>query len=214
MNEANRFRCAISAERKFDMKTKKFKRVLTLVLALAMLFALSMSAFATGATVVIRRPSQSDIEFQVQSGVSVKQALLSYNSTIVNQYGQGMTANFTGDYLTSLLGLSSSEITTTEQAFVESILWSYLGHDPDVYWLSSGFGFYDGTGTDYYYVYAGYDWVYWIEKADNTIVEPNGIVMDDYIIQEGDTVVINYDLYVTVFNDDPTSGERIYPLYP
>lgn len=198
---------------------KKMNKFVSMLLVVAMIFAMSISAFATGngsATIAISFSGYTDSEYAVASGISVKQALQGLSTAIATTYEAGGVV-FEGDYLTSLAGMSSEQIAASEQSDVEEILEDYIGSATTVTWNYMNYGNGYGTFTNhavYNLVYAGYDWVYWIEKADGRIIQPDNILMGNYTIADGDTVVVNYDLYVTVFNSDPNSGERVYPTYP
>lgn len=119
------------------MKTKKFKRVLTLVLALAMMLSLSMVAFADfdGEVEIIVRTSSYDLTTHQYSYTQIADLTnvgINANDTVKDAINREFTANWSGSYLHGLTVNNTSygtiRYTPVPGSFDEDD--EYIGGDP------------------------------------------------------------------------------------
>lgn len=169
---------------------KNMRKLLSLVLALMLLLSLSVNAFAAenAATINITVLGESYITQPINSGDSVKAALES---------NPDWEAVFTGPFTDK----------DGEEAYALQTLMEF-GSDPAdgpssgktaEAWstVNPGYGLV-GTGTNeagqttYTYIYVGYDWTYSVRNASGAEVDVSELYMNQYIIQDGDVVTVDY----------------------
>lgn len=118
------------------MKTKKFKRVLTLVLALAMLFSLSMVAFAyDGQVEIIVRTSSYNLTTHQYSYTQIADLTnvdINIEDTVKDAINREFVANWSGSYLHGLTVNNTNYVTIRYSpvpgSFDEDD--EYIGGDP------------------------------------------------------------------------------------
>ncbi len=181
------------------MKTKKFKRVLTLVLALAMMLSLSMVAFASGSvTLYINGVSQGS--FDIGNDTTVYDIVSQLTTTWSNEYNADTTYsplynsnsplngkyNHKVIYMRTLNGVGTTGYEPLDGALDED---DYYDPDQTVdtvlmeadarltqyggldYWLGNGYG----IAADWQHmVYIGEDWVFTVNGITIQVpMDPN-----------------------------------------
>ena len=173
------------------MKTKKFKRVLTLVLALAMLFSLSMVAFAyDGQVQVIVRTSGYDLTTHQYSYTTIDTLTnvgINASDTVKDMINREYSSNWSGSYLHGMT-VGNTTYSTIRYTPVPGSFdtWDeYVGGDPiidslnqlyefdahDDIWLScesmfgSSWAGYFIMGDETYMCSITHDWIYEVDFA-------------------------------------------------
>lgn len=187
---------------------KNIRKILSLVLALMMVLSLSVTAFATGnnATINITVDGEPYIEEEISSGISVKAALES-NPDWEADFGSPFT-DINGNVAYALVSLMEfgSEPDYGPTSGVTAQAWSTVN---DGYGLV-GTGVNESGQTTYTYVYVGHDWMYSVEDAAGNDVNVSALYMNQYIIQAGDVVTVDYAQQIVTW----TTTNPIITTYP
>lgn len=198
---------------------KTTSRILSMVLALVMVFSLSVTAFATGVT------PRVDVTVKSSTGATVKSFSITDNVTVgksvysvVNGYkAQGAAKwntvtdyydpNITHKALETYAGYTTRVLNTSDAADLARVRTEvkkqgYTDADVDgIVWLSGNYAGYgllkettSGTTTTYTYVYAGYAWTY-----SSSIQGEIWDYMCCYNLKANEVISLVYDFNVSVF---------------
>lgn len=169
---------------------KNMRKLLSLVLALMLLLSLSVNAFAAenAATINITVEGEPYITQPIDSAISVKAALQS-NPDWEAVFGDPFTDIY-GNEAYALISLMEygSDPADGPSSGKTAEAWSTV---------NPGYGLV-GTGTNeagqttYTYIYVGYDWTYSVRNASGAEVDVSELYMNQYIIQDGDVVTVDY----------------------
>ena len=180
---------------------KKARKLSAVLLALVMVFALSVSAFAAEqdtvqVTVTINGEVYQAFSYDITDGTTVY-------DVVEGKYGDDANWTSDGSYLTGLLGYSSAPYLAKEGTFVyndETGYDEYVGgdpeideynQDPDVIAYGGIYASYESWGMPGYYllgdeqhmIYIGSDWLYQVDYAadgyGNPVYPPNSTDLDD-----------------------------------
>lgn len=195
---------------------KTTSRILSMVLALVMVFSLSVTAFADSAPTVIVKDGSKIIATitDLAAGDSVADALTDYAkdnnieyhwdtvkdyydpslthqalTSFDNKATRGINKDSTEDMAKAVAGLEKLHYTAEEIAKVD--------------WLTganAGYGLIKtGVNTEgktvYTYAYAGYAWTY--TDANNSEIWD---YMCHYFLKDGEVITVSYDFNLTVFD--------------
>lgn len=178
---------------------KMAKRILSLVLVLAMIACLSVTAFADGtsntATIVVKASGNAVDTITVNAGTTVYAAVL-------QQYGDpdgwSSFTDMNGNTAMALWRLTvkgSQYISGAANGATSGINAQWSTKRP-------GYGFEgfayndDGEIVGYKYVYVGNDFIYTVTNNNQT-VDVSDKYMNQYTIQTGDVITISYELVVS-----------------
>lgn len=170
---------------------KTTRRVFTLVLALMMIFSISVTAFAetTDAKISYYVDGAPYYDFNTTSGISVMDALLSdpdaqavFGPEFTDYYGKPAYA------LLTIMEYGSEPVNGADYG-IDAEAWSTVNPG---YGLMSVDKDANGNITAYNYVYTGYDWVYSVTDANGNSVDVESLYMNQYTIQPGDVVIVDY----------------------
>lgn len=172
---------------------KKLKKLTAIVLSMMMILSLGATAFAAGksdATIEYYVDGEYYFSEEVDSGISVMAALKA-SDQVEADFGPEFTdINGNPAYvLNSMMG-AGSEPGDGPTSGVAAEAWSTVNPG---YGLMSTVTGADGAITAYNYVYVGYDWVYSVKDAAGNAVDVSDKYMNQYIIQSGDTIVLEYN---------------------
>ena len=185
------------------------RRAFTLVLALMMIFSISVTAFAdtTDAKISYYINGEAYYDFDTTSGISVMDALLSdpdaeaeFGPEFMDKY------NKPAHVLLTMMGASSDPVNGADYG-VEAEAWSTANAG---YGLVSVDKDADGNITAYNYVYTGYDWMYSVTDANGNSVDVDELYMNQYTIQPGDVVIVDY-AFRDVYWTQTTPWSAAYP---
>lgn len=184
---------------------KTAKKLTALLLAVVMVLAMSVSAFAaTTSTATIQviyggEPvlDAKPISFEITTGMTAKDALdqyadmleLTWKTVPSTNPGFGSTAYA----VDTILGVGSEPVGSASG--IPAVHWSdtYAGY---------GLEYSEGTGDDtvYHFIYVGDDWKFTVNGSvpldpDHTLddgVTPYQYYMDQYTVQAGDAIVVEH----------------------
>lgn len=187
---------------------KNTRRALSLLLVLMMVLSLNLTAFAAtnAATLKITVEGEDYITSTIDSGISVMDALLSQED--FEAYFSDPFSDINGNpacALISLMGFGSAPADGPSSGETVTA-WSSTN---DGYGLVSTDVDANGKIT-YTYIYIGYDWVYSVKNAAGESVDVSALYMNQYTINDGDTVTVDYAYQRVVW----TSEKPILPSYP
>jgi hypothetical protein len=171
-----------------------------------MVFAFSANAFAAPAsgtgTIIISSVNYGGpflIE-DVSSGQTVKDALLNIDAAY-GGIGVDFGPNQAGDWLLGIMGEYSTPSAMYDPTVENSISYYFSPSTCYFTWYFDGYGTFTG-GAPYNEFYAGYDWVFSVDRSGNTF-SPT-VPMGQFTIEDGDVIMIDYDLLITVwYGSDP-----------
>ena len=197
---------------------KTTKRVLSMVLALMMFFSLSVTAFAdtttTGTASFKLLVNDVEVTDATDTAVSAGQSVYAYLVARFGSDGWYSFEDLNGEQAYALSSLTVGENTYTSGAVngadvnkegLESVVWSSTRKG---YGLK-GVEYTNGVITSYTYVYAGSDFVYSVTNGGNS-VDVSELYMNQYTMQPGDEVKLNYGVVVTEW----TTSDPISTVYP
>ena len=184
---------------------KTAKKLTALLLAVVMVLAMSVSAFAaTTSTATIQviyggEPvlDAEPVSFEITTGMTAKDALdqyadmleLTWKTVPSTNPGFGSTAYA----VDTILGVGSEPVGSASG--IPAVYWSttYAGY---------GLEYSEGTGDDtvYHFIYVGDDWKFTVNGSvpldpDHTLddgVTPYQYYMDQYTVQAGDAIVVEH----------------------
>ena len=179
---------------------KTAKKLTALLLAVVMVLAMSVSAFAaTTSTATIQviyggEPvlDAEPVSFEITAGMTAKDALDQYTDILENTWKVVPSTNpgfgSTAYAVDTILGFGSA-------SGIPAVHWSdtYAGY---------GLEYTEGTGDDtvYHFIYVGNDWLFTVNGSvpldpDHTLddgVTPYQYYMDQYTVQAGDAIVVEH----------------------
>lgn len=194
---------------------KKTSRVLSLVLALVMIFSLSVTAFADTAPSIVVKDGGTTLATisNLTVGQSVASAITDYADENDIQYHWDTVTDYydpslTHQALTSFFDRATRGISknSTEDMAKAVAALKKLDYTDDVIakidWLTgtnAGYGLIKsvtvGETTTYTYAYAGYAWTY-TDANQNEIWD----YMCHYFLSDGEVITLSYDFNLTVFD--------------
>ena len=192
---------------------KNMRKVLSMVLALVMVLSLSVTAFATEASTATVTVKVNGTVVDSNASVTPGQSVYTY---LVAQYGIRTPDDWSefedinGDTAMALNSLTVKGTTYTNCAVngattdIEGEQWGTITGYGLVSTVSSG-----DVITSYNFVYVGNSWVYSVTNA-GTSVDVSAKYMNQYTIQAGDVVTLEYKLVVSEWS----SSYPITPTYP
>ena len=180
---------------------KTTRRILSLLLVLAMIACLSVTAFAEGVTPRVEVTIQpndgttSTFTIQASAGQTLYDAVRASGGAKWKTVADYYDSSKTHKVLTSYKGYASTPINTSNA--VDQAKLSAKGYDySKITWYSSrpGYGMISYDGTTYTFIYAGYDWTY-SSNIHPTIYD----YMCCYSIAANEVVHLNYEFNVSVW---------------
>lgn len=195
---------------------KTTSRILSMVLALVMVFSLSVTAFADSApTVIVKNGSETIATItDLAVGDSVADALTDYAEenhiqykwkpvkdyydpsvthqaldSFDNKATRGINKDSTEDMAKAVAGLEKLHYTAEE---IAKVVW-LTGANAGYGLIKTGVN--DEGKTVYTYAYAGYAWTY--TDANNSEIWD---YMCHYFLKDGEVITVSYDFNLTVFD--------------
>jgi hypothetical protein len=180
---------------------KHVKKVAALVLALVMALSLNLTVYASGAApyvVVTIQPSDgssSTFTMTASAGETMQQVVNRHGTASWREVADYYDSELTHDALISFEGKSSTPIDITnavDQGKLQAKGYNYA----NITWYDSlpGYGLISYDGTNYTYIYAGYDWTY----SSNLNAEIWSY-MCCYTLSADEVVQLNYGFNVSVW---------------
>lgn len=184
---------------------KTAKKLTALLLAVVMVLAMSVSAFAaTTSTATIQviyggEPvlDAEPVSFEITAGMTAKDALDQYADMLENTWKVVPSTNpgfgSTAYAVDTILGFGGEPVGSASG--IPAVHWSdtYAGY---------GLEYTEGTGDDtvYHFIYVGNDWQFTVNGSvptdpDHTLddgVTAYQYYMDQYIVQAGDAIVVEH----------------------
>lgn len=184
---------------------KTAKKLTALLLAVVMVLAMSVSAFAaTTSTATIQviyggEPvlDAEPVSFEITAGMTAKDALDQYTDILENTWKVVPSTNpgfgSTAYAVDTILGFGGEPVGSASG--IPAVHWSdtYAGY---------GLEYSEGTGDDtvYHFIYVGDDWKFTVNGSvpldpDHTLddgVTPYQYYMDQYTVQAGDAIVVEH----------------------
>lgn len=181
---------------------KTLKRTLAIVMAVAMLFALSATAFAAGTAslqIVLPSGAQTAVNYPIpDDGATVYDAVVdkyaAYSltwETVTDWYDPDITWEALTGMTISGVTYATRAMTSSERTAynVQNATWST---NPDY----SGYGLVSVNDGVYTYIYAGFDWTYKV----------NGQNVYDYMeaveLSDNDSIVLTYSAQITTWTQN------------
>lgn len=190
---------------------KTLKRTLAIVMAVAMLCALSVSVFAAGSAslqIVLPSGALTAVNYSIpDDGATVYDAVVdkyaAYNltwETVPDWYDPEVTWE-------ALTGMTINGITYETRAMTASERTTY--NVPTATWSNNpnyaGYGLISVDNGVYTYIYAGFDWTY---KVNNQNMYS---YMEDVDINSNDNVVLTYSAQITTWPQNYAIPDFILP---
>ena len=190
---------------------KHMRKILSLVLALMLVFSLSVTAFATEANgtatvrVVVNGVAQPDQA--AAAGQSVYTYLL---NTYHNTDGWYSFSDINGDTAMAL-----NSMTVGGHTYTNGIDGRTTNITVQAWGSITGYGLVslneaNGQITGYNYVYVGNSWVYSVKDQNNATVDVSDKYMNQYNMQVGDVVTVEFKQVESYW----TSEDPILPTEP
>ncbi len=202
---------------------KKARKLSALLLALVMVFGLSVSAFAAEADQVTIRVYLDGKEQQIPSRIEPVNISAgdTVESAVKDAFPENVDSTWSGSWMTSLLGRGSEPYVADPSCFDEYGF--YVGTDTtlDQYAAEHGGVMMDGSmlspgyyfTNDNYTMYLGSDWTFMVDYADDGVdgpvipgrpdaSAPGGFyqyTMGETTLKAGDVVYLYYDFAATFF---------------
>lgn len=171
---------------------KKMKKLLSMVLVLSMVLSLNMTVFAAtdAATLNITVDGTDYVSEATDSGINVKEALEAVTTLDLELEFTGPFTDYYGNeayVLKSMMGAGSMPADGPSSG--ETVT-AWSSSNPGYGLVSTDV---DAAGTiTYTYIYIGYDWTYTVTDATGADVDVSSLYINQYTIQDGDTVTVDY----------------------
>ncbi len=180
---------------------KHVKKVVALVLALVMALSFNVMVYASGSapyvnvTIQPRDGSSSTFTLTASVGETMKQVLDRRGTATWTEVPDYYDSEMTHYALVSFEGYASTPIditSTVDQGKLQAKGYNYA----DITWYDSlpGYGLISYDGTNYTYIYAGYDWTY-SSNLNSSIWD----YMCCYTLSSDEIVELNYGFNVSVW---------------
>ncbi len=183
---------------------KTLKRTLAIVMAVAMLFALSVSVFAAGSVsmqIVLFSYEMDAEQFNyLNNNTTVYDAVVATYGTYSPSWKPGITPKIlTGMTIDENAYVSRAMDADERVAFnVPTATWS---NNPDY----AGYGLISEVNGVYTYIYAGFDWTYTVNG--NPVYD----YMNEYNLSNGDVVVLTYSEQIVTWPQENPIPDFILP---
>lgn len=177
---------------------KTTRRIFSMVLALMMVLSLSVTAFAdttTGTATFRLMVDGVEVTNASDTEVAAGQSVYSYLTSL---YGTaGWSPAFTDYYGNTAYALYS--LTVNEITYSSGAVNGATSGENALAWSTTrpGYGFVDYVKNEddevigYKYIYVGKDFLYSVTDASGNAVDVSSKYMNQYTIQEGDTIVLS-----------------------
>lgn len=179
---------------------KTAKKLTALLLAVVMVLAMSVSAFATDNStatlnVTIIGSAEPSRTVTLSSTTTIKDAIDQYADELAPVWKEvvNYNPNFgdTAYVAETIYGVGTDPVGA--DSGITAQFWSsqYPGYGIESTEIVDG-------KTLYHYIYVGYDWVYTV-NGETPVDATNGyqLYMDQYTLTSGDTIELTYDLQIT-----------------
>lgn len=193
---------------------KNTRRALSLLLVLMMVLSLNLTAFAEtteNATIDYYIDGDYYYSYSFDSGISVMDALKSDSDAQAVFSENPFTDKFgkPAYVLLSMMEAGSLPVNGADYG-ITAEAWSTINEG---YGLVSVDRDAEGNITAYNYVYTGYDWTYKVFDVNGNEVDVSELYMNQYVIQPGDTVVLDYAFQEVYWTQTAAEGpwSSIYP---